>query len=132
MAAVAVPVRRSPGPLPCPRRPRRHGGSGEKRISRQGDPAAGRFARCPLGETCGQEGRRPGGARGPRDRRESEVTFQSCVIIVPVFTYFQYTGKFPSEQSEHFTVTTHFPISQNQPERQIRKRLPAASPHRFA
>lgn len=40
VTAVAVPVRRSPGPLPCPGRPRRHGGSGEKRI-----PAAGR-PRC--------------------------------------------------------------------------------------
>lgn len=30
-------------------------------------------------------------------------------------TYFQHSGKFPSEQFEHFAVTTHFPGSQNQP-----------------
>lgn len=38
VAAVAVPVRRSPGPLTCPGRPRRHGGSVEKRIQAAGRP----------------------------------------------------------------------------------------------
>lgn len=34
--------------------------------------------------------------------KEPEVIFRSGVIIVPVFAYFQYTGKIPSEQFEQF------------------------------
>lgn len=56
---------------------------------------------------------------------ESKVTFRSAVIIVSVFTYFQHTGKFPSEHFEHFTAATLFPGSQNQPGKQICSRQAA-------
>lgn len=61
----------------------------------------------------------------PKVFGESKVTFRSGVIDVSVFTYFQHTRKFPSENSEHFTVATLFPGSQNQPGKQICSRQAA-------